>query len=251
MQMKLEEMPSLSEVELQAINAEMCSRFNDPPIDSATFLISWAHSRFGEHVKADTSFGKDSALIWSAVNGTASEMVFVFGDTRLLPPQTYDQREALTSLFPSNQLAVAAPSDQELSDIVTRRLWRSQDRRDLDEFLETVKLRPLRRLDREIGKAATIAAARRDQTLDREGLEYVVRQDDGTLRIYPFLGWPQSLVDDYIDSLKLPRNRLALLYGQSAISHRNIVYFDHHIEEVRFDSCGRNSQNGQPVHSKL
>ena len=244
----LETIPPLSEVELLTINSEMASRCAESLIESASYLINWAHSRFKERVRADTSFGKDSALIWSIVSSTGSDIGFTFGDTGFLPPETHDQKDALTSLFPSNPLVVARPSDDAYKDIVDRKLWRSTEREKLDEFLETVKLHPLRMLDQAVGKVATIAAARRDQTLDREGLDYVVSQDDGTLRIYPFLDWQQSHVDEYIDSRGLPRNKLALLYGIGAISHRNIVYFDGQVEVVNFDSCGRNSQNGKPVH---
>lgn len=214
---------------------------------SAIAIVEWASERFGQSVRADTSFGMDSALIWDVVAAAGVEIGFTFGDTRLLAPQTYEQRDALVGRYDMD-LAVAQPSDAALASVTDRRLWRSTRRADLNEFLEVVKLGPLRELDRGLGKLATIGAARRDQTLDREGLDYVTRSKDGTVRIYPFLWWPQDEVDEYIDSRGLPRNSLPQLYGPGAISHRNIVYFDGRLEVVDFDSCGRNSPDGMPVH---
>jgi phosphoadenosine phosphosulfate reductase len=227
----------------EVVEANTMMRFMSP-----IAIVQWAHERFGKRVRVDTSFGMDSALICDVVAESGTGVGFIFGNTRLLAPETYDQGNALLDLY-SMDLEIARPSDKAKADVTNRHLWRSSKREDLDEFLEKVKLGPLRRMDHRLGKLATLGAARRDQTLDRESLNYVVRGNDGRVRIYPFLLWKQSMVDDYIDSRGLPRNRLPQLYGPDAISHRNIVYFNGKIEIAAFDSCGRNSPDGRPVHS--
>jgi phosphoadenosine phosphosulfate reductase len=236
------EISAMSVKEIAEANAMMRSM-------PATAIIRWAYKRFGGQVRADTSFGMDSALIWDVVAESGADVGFIFGDTRLLAPQTYDQRDALVSRYSMN-LAVAQPNDETLADVTRRLLWRSPIRGDIDDFLEKVKLGPLRDLDHRLDKLATLGAARHDQTLDRQGLDYVVRNKDGTVRIYPFLEWPQARVDEYIDSRGLPRNRLPQLYGPEAISHRNIVYINGKIEVISIKSCGRNSPDGRPVHGR-
>jgi len=242
---KFENTSNLTGAEIAEINQEMADR--PTTLESATFLVNWARQRFGERLLADTSFGKDSALMWDVVALSGEDITFTFGDTKLLPPETYEQRDTLTSRYPMD-LAVATPDDEDFEEVVRQKLWRSTRRQDLDRFLSVVKLEPLSRLDRRLGKKATLAAARRDQTLDREGLDYVVEQHDGTYRVYPLLDWTGPQVDDYIDSQDLPRNRLPVLYGLGAVSYRNVVYFEGKIEVVAFNSCGRNSPDSQPVY---
>lgn len=242
---KSEKREELSANEIIDINQEMADR--PISLESVLYLVSWAKQKFDDKLFADTSLGKDSALMWDAVAKSGEDITVTFGDTQLMPPETYELRDTFTNMYPMD-LAVAYPDPEEFDEIVSQKLWRSRNRQDLDRFLSVVKLEPLRQLDQRLGKRATLAAARSDQTLDREGLDYVVEQKDGTYRVYPFLEWPKQQVDEYIDSQDLPRNRLAALYGLGAVSYRNIVYYENNVEVVNFDSCGRNSPDDKPVH---
>ena len=104
-------------------------------LDSATFLIRWAKQQFGDGLLADTSLGKDSALMWDGVAKAEEDITFTFGDTQLMPPETYELRDALTSKYPMD-LAVATPDKQNFADIVRQNLWRSKSSQDLARFLE-------------------------------------------------------------------------------------------------------------------
>lgn len=247
----------MSDEELQDANNQL--RFLSPPA-----IISWAKERFQDHVFADTSFGVDSALMWDAVAESGTDIDFTFGDTRFLAPQTYRQRDALIALY-GLKVITARPSDEAIDPIVQKRIWSfDSEHYDPETFLDTVKLQPMKRLDRQLGVLATLSASRKVQSRDREALDYVVSNldeagnDVGTVRVYPFLDWTAEDVNDYIDTRGLPRNQLPELYGVNSpalyavhgsapLSHRNLVYYDGVLEYVPFATCGRNSPNGKPV----
>jgi phosphoadenosine phosphosulfate reductase len=183
-------------LDLEAINKQLASL-------SAMERIEWALTSFDSGLYALTSAGIDSALMLDHVAHMSRPVPVIHINTGFLPEQTLDFRDELERRY-GFALYEFGPSEEQIADVTMLRLWDG----DLATYSKITKLDPMRKAIRELKVAALLTAVRADQTDNRATLRYIGEGNDGELRIHPFIDWPKTQVNDYIEKHSLPRNPL-------------------------------------------
>lgn len=179
---KLEELD-----ELAAISAEL----EHQPASSA---VRWAWERFGDQLIVATSF-QDCVLIDVAVS-VAPEIEFVFLDTQLHFPETYEYVETVSRRYDLNLRAMTplvGPDD----------LWRD----DPNECCAMRKVEPLARAL--LGKKAWMTGLRRSEATTRANAP-IIGPDHGRgiVKVNPLANWSDLDVEGYVRDRRLPEHPL-------------------------------------------
>jgi phosphoadenosine phosphosulfate reductase len=204
--------------------------------------ITWATQTFGAQLVATTSAGRDAAVLWHALAGTA--VPFIFVNTGFLHPDTLTFKGQLVAQFPNVTLIECGPDAGQIALIANQKLWKT----DPALFMERTKHAPMEHALKAHNIQAVMSAIHRDQTRNRAGMPFLNRRFDGTYRIHPFLDWSQSQVDTYISEYNLPQNQLSLL--KRGISHRQVVYYQGELYIMPIEECGLHVENGHIVRNK-
>lgn len=167
-----------------------------------------AAERFGRTGVVATSFGAEDQVLTDMLAGLGSPLELFTIDTGRLPQETFDvmgqtqQRYGITIRvyfpdFRSVEAMAARYGPNPFYDGVELRKQCCQIR----------KVEPLRRALS--GRKAWVCGLRREQSLTREGLDVVQRDEQfGLVKISPLADWTNEQVWDYIRSHDVPYNRL-------------------------------------------
>lgn len=170
---------------------------------SASARIKWAIKTFGDGLFALSSAGVDSALILDHIAKTGASVPVIHINTGFLPAETLKFRDKLAKKY-GFRLYQFGPSEEQIDEITKRKLWKNN----LAEYSKITKLDPLEQAISQLDAVALLTGVRGDQTDNRATLEFIGKGNNDELRIRPFIDWTESMVADYIDSNKLPRNPL-------------------------------------------
>ena len=167
-----------------------------------------------------TSFGRYSATLIHLLNGLKSDIPVIWCDTGFYNEQTYAFAHKMMSKFDLNLFQyVPEKTSAYLNFLYERPL---ETGKNFDEFVEAIKLQPLKRALSEHQPELWFTNIREDQTDFRRSQNILSMTDDGILKVSPFYFYSEEAIKDYMTTYKLPINE---------------DYFD--VTKQRFgDECG-------------
>jgi phosphoadenosine phosphosulfate reductase len=163
----------------------------------------WAIDEFGLGLVALTSAGVYSEITFHQLACASRPVDFMHLDTGFLFSKTHWFLDRLVKKYDVN-LYSSRPSQMSIDAIRHTRLWD----RDEDLYREITKLRPLSEKVAKLGITALVSGVRRDQTRNREELDFVMVRNDGQIRIHPNLDMSEDEANSYIAGHELERNPL-------------------------------------------
>jgi phosphoadenylyl-sulfate reductase (thioredoxin) len=178
------------------------SRFEgEKPVE----VLSWAARRFPGEVVFATGFGSEGCVLVDVIARAGLPIDLVTLDTGLLFDETYVLWSQLEAKY-GIKIRAIRPEQTVVEQARTHgdRLWE----REPDRCCALRKVAPLE--EALAGRAAWIAAIRRDQTRERAGaraVEFDLRRP-GLLKINPLLAWTAADVQDYVRRHDVPTNPL-------------------------------------------
>jgi phosphoadenosine phosphosulfate reductase len=212
---------------------------------SASERIKWASRMFDNGLFAMTSAGVDSALMMDHVAKSKIDIPFIHINTGFLHHETLEFRDYLMKLY-GFKFYEFGPTEIQIKRLNDSKLWATN----LDEYGLITKIEPLQAAIKKLKVKALLTGIRGDQTQNRTGINIISKGKDGELRINPFIDWTSSMVDNYIDGNKLPRNPLYYKgFGSVGDIHTTIPGKGRNGREVM--ECGLHMVNGKLVRQEL
>lgn len=169
---------------------------------SASELLSWAISTYGNRFGIATSFQKEGMVIVD-IAARISQGIRIFTlDTGRLPEETYQMMETVRSRY-GTPVEIVAPERAEVEKLVSvdgpNLFYRSVEAR--KSCCDVRKVRPLARKLTEFDAWAT--GLRREQSETRASVERMERVD-GRVKISPLVDWTEAEVEGYILRYDVP-----------------------------------------------
>ena len=169
---------------------------------SASELLSWAISTYGNRFGIATSFQKEGMVIVDmAARIDPGVRIFTL-DTGRLPEETYQMMETVRSRYGS-AVEIVAPDGAAIEKLVSidgpNLFYRSVEAR--KSCCEVRKVQPLARKLTEFDAWAT--GLRREQSETRANVERLERSD-GRVKISPLADWTEEDVEGYILQYDVP-----------------------------------------------
>ena len=223
---------------------------------SATEVVAWAASEFGDRLVLSTSFGIQAAVMLHLATQAKPEIPVIWVDTGYLPPETYTFAESLSERLDLNLHVYQSPISPARMEAVHGRLWEHDDAEALDTYNRIRKVEPMGRALRELGAEAWLSGLRADQTAHRKTLP-VVGLQGGRTKILPILDWSAKDIHAYLKVHALPYHPL-FEQGYATVgdwhSSRPLTAADSHERETRFgglkEECGlhlEDAEDSNPV----
>lgn len=174
---------------------------------SATELVHWADSEFGESLAVSTSFGIQSAVTLHLATQIRPQIPVIWVDTGYLPEETYAYARTLTQHLGLNLHTYESPISPSEMERRFGRLWESRNVDDLNRYDQIRKVEPMQRALRELNVYGWISGLRAEQTEHRRRLPRVKRAST-QYRVYPILKWTAKDVYYYMQEHQLPQHPL-------------------------------------------
>jgi phosphoadenosine phosphosulfate reductase len=169
---------------------------------SASAVISWAISEFGDSFAIATSFQKEGMAIVDLAARVAPRVRVFTLDTGRLPEATYHMMEMVRQRYGIN-IEVVCPDAGEVEAMVSAHganlFYRSVEER--QQCCEVRKVRPLRRKLETLQAWAT--GLRREQSETRAGVPKV-EIVEGRVKICPLADWSAAQVESYLRENSVP-----------------------------------------------
>ncbi len=166
-------------------------------------ILEWAWGALGPDVAASSSFQTQSVPLLHIISRACPQMPILFLDTGFHFKDTLAFRDTLRDRLNLNIVEVhAAMSKKELFARYGHAPYESNP--ELCCYIH--KVEPMRRVMENY--RGWVSGVRHDQTKGRQGLQPLVQQHDGVLKIHPMLRWTKQEVQDYIKKHDLPEHPL-------------------------------------------
>jgi phosphoadenosine phosphosulfate reductase len=169
---------------------------------SASELLSWAMSTYGNRFGIATSFQKEGMVIVDLAARIDPHVRIFTLDTGRLPEETYQMMETVRSRY-GTPVEIVAPERAEVEKLVAvdgpNLFYRSVEAR--KSCCDVRKVRPLARKLTEFDAWAT--GLRREQSETRAKVERIER-GDGRVKISPLVDWTDADVEGYILQYDVP-----------------------------------------------
>lgn len=166
-------------------------------------LVEWSLATFGNGLIMSTSFGIQAAVMLHLVTNVVPDIPVVWVDTGYLPAETYQFAEELTKRLKLNLKVYQSPLSPARMEALYGKLWEQNDVEALNLYDRLRKVEPMQRALAELQATAWLAGLRRDQTMHRQGLERIVKQED-IYKIHPILDWNSRDIYQYLTAHDLP-----------------------------------------------
>jgi len=173
---------------------------------SASEILAWAISTYGEAFAIATSFQKEGMVIVDLASRITSDVRVFTIDTGRLPDETYRMMETVRQRY-GIRVEVVFPERDEVEQLVTLHgpnlFYSSVQSR--ERCCETRKVRPLER------KLATLKAwatgLRREQSATRAFVAKVEKQDE-RVKLNPLADWTGQQIEEHIRRNHVPLHPL-------------------------------------------
>ena len=168
----------------------------------AAEIIYWAAKTFRNKLAVTSSFQTQSIPLLHLISRICPNTPILFLDTGFHFEETLEFRSKLVTELGLNVV--------NLVPLMGHQEFKSKH----DKLHETnpnmcCYLNKVEPLQRKLKKySAWISGVRRDQTMHRANTPVCQLQDNGLYKICPMVQWTESIVNDYINKLKLPRHPL-------------------------------------------
>ena len=169
----------------------------------ASSVVEWSAETFGSGLVMSTSFGIQSAVMLHLVTRVMPKIPVIWVDTGYLPAETYKFAEQLTQRLELNLKVYQSPITPARMEAIYGKLWEQDDVDAFNRYDQIRKIEPMQRALEELQATAWLAGLRRNQTIHRQGLTRIDRQDD-LYKIYPILDWKDKDIYQYLDAYDLP-----------------------------------------------
>ena len=203
--------------------------------------INYLYSIFGDQLYALSSAGIDSGLMIDHLLKTKNNIPVLHIDTGFLPKETIQFKNELEKYY-RNKFIRLYPTNEDIKDIKESKLWIY----DPDLYSKMTKIKPLNSAIRRLKIKALMSGARSDQNKNRASLNFIEKGLNGELRVYPFLDWSSSKVQNYINSRNLPVHKLKAMGFDSVGDTHSTVPGEKRIGRQIYE-CGINVVSGKPI----
>ncbi|PIL37386.1 hypothetical protein GSI_01080 [Ganoderma sinense ZZ0214-1] len=170
-------------------------------------ILEWAV----EHVPGlfqTTAFGLTGLVavdMLSKITPNSPPLIFV--DTLYHFPETYELVEEVKKRY-SRDVHVYKPEGCETVEAFEKKYGQKFWETDEVTYDYLVKVEPARRAYEELGVKAVITGRRASQGADRANLQPLEVDNTGLVKLNPLCAWTFPFVEYYVDSNKVPRNKL-------------------------------------------
>lgn len=189
-------------LDLQTLNGEFEKK-------SASEVLSWALSAFGNKISFASSFGaEDVVLIDLLIKIDPKARIFTL-DTGRLNEETYDVMDRIRRKY-SISIEAYFPDTAKVEALERQKGFFSF-KESVDNRKECCGIRKVEPLNRALsGLDAWITGLRRDQAVTRTSVQKIEKDDAhrGIFKINPLADWSNEDVWKYIRENKVPYNRL-------------------------------------------
>ncbi|MDC0832200.1 phosphoadenosine phosphosulfate reductase [Geitlerinema sp. CS-897] len=229
--------PEKTGLDLEAVNQQLENA-------SATEVVEWAVTTFGDGLVMSSSFGIQAAVMLHLVTRVKPDIPVIWIDTGYLPPETYRFAAQLSERLNLNLKVYQSPLSPARMEALYGKLWEKHDVESLNRYDSIRKVEPMQRALQELGATAWLAGLRADQTQHRQNLSRVGLQGD-RYKIYPILQWNAKDIYQYLTKYDLPYHPYFDL-GYTSVgdwhSSRPLTADDEHERDTRFrglkQECG-------------
>lgn len=176
---------------------------------SAIEILRWATQKFGRGIALASSFGLEDMVLIDMISEIDGEVSIFTLDTGRLPEETYDVIDRVRSRY-SLTITTYFPDSQAVEQLVATKGFFSF-RESLENRKECCAIRKVEPLKRALqGLDAWITGLRRDQGVTRANVQKVEKDKDymPLIKICPLADWSLDQVTQYIETRKIPINRL-------------------------------------------
>ncbi|WP_020403728.1 phosphoadenylyl-sulfate reductase [Gracilimonas tropica] len=183
----------MESVQIKKINQSLSAAHND-------VRIAHILNKYLDEVLITTSFGTTSALLIHMISRIRPDHPIHFINTGYLFPETLQYKDQLIERYGVN-IIDHIPDEEKHRITKQDELWKSNP----DLCCHYNKVEPLEKLkaDHKVWISGLIGY----QNSYRSGLE-ILQQKDDIYRYYPLIDWTPEMVDDYFESLGIPRHPL-------------------------------------------
>lgn len=183
----------MESVQIKKINQSLSAAHND-------VRIAHILNKYRDEVLITTSFGTTSALLIHMISRIRPDHPIHFINTGYLFPETLQYKDQLIERYGVN-IIDHIPDEEKHRITKQDELWKSNP----DLCCHYNKVEPLEKLkaDHKVWISGLIGY----QNSYRSGLE-ILQQKDDIYRYYPLIDWTPEMVDDYFESLGIPRHPL-------------------------------------------
>lgn len=205
-------MPAVNiEMKSQLINKEtnkvsaVLQQSDEPVFDilSPQEIVEWAFAQNKKTV-VTTSFGPFSAVMLHMATQLKPDVQVAWIDSGYNTLDTYTYAEALIARLKLN-IAVYIPQMTAARRSAIMGGIPLPDSEYHPEFTRQVKLEPFQRMLSEIRPEMWLTAIRKDETAFRKTLDVVMKQDNGIIKVAPFLNWTEVDMEGYLYEHDLPQ----------------------------------------------
>jgi len=190
---------SLEGVDLKALNARLEQV-------STEDRVRWALQSFKGRIALSSSFGIQSAVMLHMVTRQEPDIPIILIDTGHLFPETYQFIDHLTAQLNLNLKIFRSEVSPAWQEARYGREW-EQGLEGIENYNRRNKVEPMQRALRELNVTAWLAGLRRQQTVTRENLGVLNRQND-RYKIHPIINWSNKQIHEYLKEHDLPYHPL-------------------------------------------
>lgn len=169
--------------------------------------IATLYDIYGVNAVASTSFGLQAAVMLKLISDHAPGMPVVFVDTGYNFPETYRYIDTLTDLLDLNLKFYSPLYTAAQQEARWGKRW-EQGPDGLAMYGKINKVEPMNRALKEHQASVWLSGIRRSQSSTRADRELTENQN-GTLKAYPILDWPDVQVEHFMRKHELPTHPLA------------------------------------------
>jgi phosphoadenosine phosphosulfate reductase len=210
------------------------------PIDR----LKLAKKLFNNDIYALSSAGIDSSALLSYIKNSKIKLKILNIDSGFLPDETHSFKKTLEEFFNFSFITIS-PSPEVIDDIKKMELWEF----DLEHYSKLTKVDPLNNFIRTNKVKALLSGARKDQSKNRQNLNYIDKDNHGIYRINPLLDMPEKEIKLIIKNNKLPRHPL-YYKGYNSVGDKQTTSKGQKRQGRAIMECGINVLSGVPIISE-
>jgi phosphoadenosine phosphosulfate reductase len=184
------------EIEVQAVHADLKDYLD---------VLKWTYQTYQNDVVYACSFGAEGMVLIDLISKIKKDARIIFLDTDLHFKETYDLIAKVKLRYPSLKIELIKPALtlNEQTKWYGEELWKHNP----DLCCQLRKITPLKNALKDV--KAWISGVRRDQSLNRQYINYINKDDKfQNIKICPLIYWTWDEIWAYINLNKLPYNEL-------------------------------------------
>jgi phosphoadenosine phosphosulfate reductase len=167
-------------------------------------ILRWSVEFFGKKLCMQTSFQLGGMVLIDMLSRIDKTVPIFFIDTGFHFKETLEFRDRVIARYGINLVTLNPLLDRELF----KKIYGNDTlyERNPQECCRINKVEPMEQAFK--GYSATIAALRRDSSLDRAKIDILDQRVDGLVRIHPLANWTREQTRDYLKKHEVPTHPL-------------------------------------------